>query len=199
MRLVTLSEYLRVEKRPDSDAAPNLFRHYEVAGAAHATPDELTFAAASADITKAGIPVPAMDCNEGPRSRFPNSVAFNAALRNLDEWVRKGTAPPRAEPIAVENGKPVLDEYGNVKDGVRSPYVDVPTSTWTGSSTGASFCFIAGHEIRFDRERLKRLYPDRTTYVRAVRRSVTDLVSRRFIVREDGAELIKQAETAQIP
>jgi hypothetical protein len=199
MRLVTLSEYLRVEKRPDSDTPANLFRHYEVAGAAHATPDELTFAAAPADITKAGVPVPPMDCNEGPRSRFPNSVAFNAALRNLDEWVRKGTAPPRAEPIAVENGKPVLDEYGNVKGGVRSPYVDVPTSTWTGSSTGASFCFIAGHEIRFDRERLKRLYPDRASYVRAVRRSVTDLVSRRFIVREDGAELIKQAETAQIP
>ena len=199
MRLVTLSEYLRVEKRPDSDAAPNLFRHYEVAGAAHATPDELTFAAAPADITKAGVPVPPMDCNEGPRSRFPNSVAFNAALRNLDEWVRKGTAPPRAEPIVVENGKPVLDEYGNVKGGVRSPYVDAPTSAWTGSSTGASFCFIAGHEIPFDRERLKRLYPDRAAYVRAVRQSVTDLVSRRFIVREDGAELIKQAETAQIP
>src|SRR6185503_20456755 len=114
-------------------------------------------------------------------------------------WVRKGTAPPRAEPIAVENGKPVLDEYGNVKGGVRSPFVDAPTSTWTGSSTGASFCFIAGHEIRFDRERLRHLYPDHAAYVRAVRQSVTDLVSRRFIVREDGAELIKQAETAQIP
>lgn len=199
MRLVTLSEYLRVEKRPDSDTPPNLFRHYEVAGAAHATPDELTFAARSADITKAGIAVPPMDCNEGPRSRFPNSVAFNAALQNLDEWVRKGTAPPRADPIVVENGKPVLDEYGNVKGGVRSPYVDVPTSTWTGSSTGASFCFIAGHEIPFDRERLTRLYPDRAAYVRAVRQSVTGLVSRRFIVREDGAELIRQAETAEIP
>jgi hypothetical protein len=64
----------------------------------------------------------------------------------------------------VENGKPVLDEYGNVK--VRLPYVDVPTSTWTGNSTGASFCFIAGHEIRFDRERLTRLYPDRAAFVR---------------------------------
>ncbi len=199
MRLVTLSEYLRVEKRPDSDATPNLFRHYEVAGAAHATPDELTFAAAAADISKAGVPVPPMDCSEGPRSRFPNSVAFNAAFRNLDEWVRKGTAPPRAEPIVVENGKPVLDEDGNVKGGVRSPYVDVPTSTWTGSSTGASFCFIAGHEIPFGRERIRTLYPSRAAYVRAVRRNVSDLIAQRFIVREDGAELIKQAETARIP
>jgi hypothetical protein len=96
MRVVTLSEYLRVDRRPDSDAAPDLFRHYEIAGAAHATPDELTFAAAPADIVKAGIAVPPMECNEGPRSRFPNSVAFNAALRNLDEWVR--TAPDRLGP-----------------------------------------------------------------------------------------------------
>jgi hypothetical protein len=199
MRVVTLSEYLRAEKRPDSDTAPNLFRHYEVAGAAHATPDELNFAAAPADITKAGIPVPPMECNEGPRSRFPNSVAFNAALRNLDEWVRKGTAAPRAEPILVENGKPVLDEHGNVRGGVRSPYVDVPTSAWTGSSTGASFCFIAGHEVPLSREQLRSLYPTHDAYVAAVRRNVDDLVSRRFIVRQDGEELIREADRSRIP
>jgi hypothetical protein len=62
------------------------------------------------------------------------------------------------DPIVVENGKPVLDEFVNVKGGVRSPYVDVSTSGWTGSS-GASFCFIAGHEIPFTRERLRMLYP----------------------------------------
>jgi hypothetical protein len=199
MRVVTLSEYLRVDKRPDSDAAPNLFRHYEVAGAAHATPDELTFAAAPADIIKAGIAVPPMECNEGPRSRFPNSVAFNAALRNLDEWVRKGTLPPRADPIAVENGKPVLDQHGNVKGGVRSPYVDVPTSSWTGSSTGASFCFIAGHEVPFTPERLRTLYPTRAAYVDAVRRNVADLVRQRFIVREDGEAVVREAQKSPVP
>jgi hypothetical protein len=199
MRVMTLSEYLRAEKRPDSDAAPDLFRHYEIAGSAHATPDELNFAAAPADITKAGIAVPPMECNEGPRSRFPNSVAFNAALRNLDEWARKRTAPPRAQPIVVENGKPVLDENGNVKGGVRSPYVDVPVSAWTGSSTGASFCFIAGHEIPFTRERLRLLYPTHAAYVQAVRRSVANLVAERFIVREDGEMLIAEAEKAPVP
>jgi hypothetical protein len=140
-----------------------------------------------------------MDCNEGPRSRFPNSVAFNAALRNLDEWVRKGTAPPRAEPILLQDGKPVLDADGNVKGGVRSPFVDVPTSTWTGSSTGASFCFIAGHEIRFTSERLRALYPSHAAYVEAVRRNVADLVNRRFIVRQDGDALIRDAENAPFP
>ena len=50
-------------------------------------------------------------------------------LQNLDLWVRDGLAPPHADPILVENGAPVLDEFGNVQGGLRSPYVDVPTST----------------------------------------------------------------------
>ena len=32
---------------------------------------------------------------------------------------------------------PVLDEFGNVQGGLRSPYLDVPTSTWFASSTPA--------------------------------------------------------------
>ena len=134
-------------RRPDSDVAPDLYRNYEVAGSAHATPDELNFAAASADIEKGGRAVPPMDCNEGPRSRFPNWPAFNAILRNLDNWVRTGTPAPRAEPILVDDGKPVLDRFGNVVGGIRSPFVEAPTSTWFGNSTGPSFCRIAGHDL----------------------------------------------------
>jgi hypothetical protein len=99
----------------------------------------------------------------------------------------------------VADGKPVVDEDGNVKGGVRSPYVDVSTSRWTGSSTGASFCFIAGHEIPFTPERLRMLYSTHAAYVDAVRKNVADLVSKRFIVREDGEELVKEAQNARIP
>lgn len=199
MRVMTQSDYMRVEKRADSDTAPDLFRHYDIAGSAHATPDELNYAAAPADLVKARVADPPMNCNEGPRSRFPNSVAFNAAFRNLDAWVRDGTRPPRAAAFQVVEGKPVLDEFGNLKGGVRSPFVDVPTAAWTGTSTGASFCFIAGHEIPLDRDRLKTLYPTHAAYVQKVRQNVLDLVAKRFIVREDGLELIEQAEKAGIP
>jgi hypothetical protein len=196
---MTQSDYMRVEKRADSDTAPDLFRHYDIAGSAHATPDELNYAAAPADLVKAGVADPPMNCNEGPRSRFPNSVAFNAAFRNLDAWVRDGTLPPRAAAFQVVEGKPVLDEFGNLKGGVRSPFVDVPTAAWTGTSTGASFCFIAGHEIPLDRDRLKTLYPTHAAYVQKVRQNVLDLVAKRFIVREDGLELIEQAKKTGIP
>jgi hypothetical protein len=201
IRVMTTSDYLLAIKarQPDSDTATEKFRNYELAGAAHATPDELYYAAAPADIVKAGREVPPMNCQEGPRSRFPSSVGFNAAWHALDAWVRQGIPAPHAEPVRVENGKPVLDEFGNLTGGVRSPFLDVPTATWTGSSTGASFCFIAGHETPFDPARLKKLYPDHKTYERQVAADVAKLVKDRWIVKADGDELIAEAKKAAIP
>jgi Alpha/beta hydrolase domain len=196
VRVMSGSDYLSGinARRPDSDTPPELYRNYEIAGSAHATPDELNFAAAPADITKAGRAVPPMSCNEGPRSRFPNWVAFDAILENLDRWVRTGTTPPRAENIRVENGQPVLDRFGNVTGGIRSPFVDVPTSTWFGNSTGESFCRIAGHEVPFDAARVKALYPTAGAYVDAVTKDVASLVAARYMTRADGDELIAQAK-----
>lgn len=196
VRVMSQSDYLPsvAARLPDSDAAPNLTRNYEIAGSGHATPDELTYAAAPADIVKAGRAVPPMSCNEGPRSRFPSRVAFNAILQNLDLWVRKGTPPPKAEQIKVVDGKPVLDRFGNVAGGVRSPFVDVPTSTWNGNSTGESFCRIAGHEVPFDAARLAELYPKPGDYARAVETNVKALVAARFITQADGDELIAEAK-----
>ena len=202
VRVMTLSDYLgSVPARlPDSDTPPNLTRNYEIAGAAHATPDELNFAAAPADIVKAGREVPPMSCNEGPRSRFPNGPAFNAIWHNLDLWVRKGIPPPRVDQIKVVDGGPVTYQTpGNVIGGVRSPYVDVPISTWYGNSTGASFCRIAGHEVPLDAVRLKELYPTHEFYVRAVIANVSRLVDERVLMRADGEEMIAEAKKAPVP
>lgn len=201
IRIMSQSDYLGAiaMRRADSSVAPDLYRSYEIAAAGHASPDELYTAAAPVDLVKGGREVPPMDCNEGPRSRFPSSLTFNAALRNLDLWVRKGLAPPHAEPITVVDGKPVVDAFGNVRGGVRSPFVDVPTSTWSGNSTGPSFCRIAGHEKPFDATRLKQLYPTHADYVRAVKKSVQSLVTAQFLVKEDGDELIAAAKSAGVP
>ncbi len=123
MHVMSQSDYLVgiAGRRLDSDAPIDQYRHYEMAGAGHATPDELNYAAQPADIIKAGQPVPPMSCNEGPRSRFPSQIFFNAILRNLDDWVREGTAPPHGSPIVVVNGEPLTDEFGNVLGGLRSP------------------------------------------------------------------------------
>ena len=63
----------------------------------------------------AGRAVPPMSCNEGPRSRFPNRIFVDAALQNIDLWSRHGLPAPPGHDILVENGQPVLDEFGNVR------------------------------------------------------------------------------------
>ncbi len=195
VRVMSQSDYLPTiaSRLPDSDTPPDLLRNYEIAGSGHATPDELAFAAAPDDIIKAGRAVPPMACTEGPRSRFPSRIAFNAILQNVDRWVRTGVPAPRAEQIRVVDGTPEFDQYGNVVGGVRSPFLDVPTSTWSGNSTGASFCRIAGHEMPFDRARLDALYPKTGDYAGAVAANVKSLVAGRFITEADGQELIAEA------
>ncbi|MDL4821100.1 alpha/beta hydrolase domain-containing protein [Actinomadura opuntiae] len=201
LHFMSQSDYLAgiASRRPDSDKPADRYRGYEMAGAGHATPDELNYSAAPADIQKAGQPAPPMNCNEGPRSRFPSHIFFDAAIRNLDLWVRHGIRPPHASPIEVKDNAPVLDQYGNVRGGLRSPYLDVPTSTWYGNSTGASFCAIAGHEVPFTEAQLKKLYPTHGAYVRAVVKDTRALVAHRTITGADGRELINEATHADIP
>jgi Alpha/beta hydrolase domain len=204
IHVMSQSDYLQAltVRRPDSDAPADRYRHYEMAGAAHATPDELNFSAAPTDIERAGVAVPPMSCNEGPRSRFPSHIFFDAMLRNLDRWVRYGISPPHAAPIDITTTTPamgVVDADGNVTGGLRSPYLDVPTSTWFASSTGASFCSIAGHEVPLTAARLQQLYPSHGAYVRAVAKDTARLVAGRYITGYDGLDLIREAAQANVP
>ncbi|WNB85503.1 alpha/beta hydrolase domain-containing protein [Cellulomonas sp. ATA003] len=200
MRIMSQSDYLPGigSRRPDSDVPGDRYRHYEMAGAGHATPDELYYSAQPADILRADRSVPPMSCDEGPRSRFPSAIFFDAALRNLDLWVREGVAPPRSEPIEVVDGAPVLDRFGNVRGGLRSPYLDVPTSTWYGTATGASFCFIAGYERPFDTATLTELYGNEGVYIRAVRASINELVDERWLTKDDARWLFREATRVDI-
>ncbi|MFT4886855.1 MAG: hypothetical protein ACI8V0_001077 [Pseudohongiellaceae bacterium] len=201
IHIMSQSDYLFgiASRQPDSDSPNDQFRRYEIAGSGHASPDELYWGPKPADLLTAGRAVPPLACNEGPRSRFPNRLAFNAALVWLDQWARNNIAPPHADLIQVVDGQPVLDEHANVIGGLRSPYVDVPTSTWNGNSTGESFCRIAGHEIPFSAEKLKALYPTHSAYVNAVSASVRELVSQGFLLEADGAEVIQEAQQTNAP
>lgn len=200
IHVMSQSDYLgwAPSRREDSDLAPDLYRHYDIAGAGHATPDELWFAAQPDDIIKGGRTPPAMQCDQGPRSRFPSWVAYNAIYRNLKAWVEAGTPPPPSQNIDVMDGKGVVDVHGNVKGGVRSPILDVPTSTWNGNSTGLSFCRIAGHEIPFSADRLAGLYASQDAYESAFRVRTDELVASRFITPEDGKVLKARAGTTRV-
>ena len=84
IHVMSQSDYLFAHsvRRPDSDAPADRYRHYEMAGAAHATPDELNFSATSTDIEKAGVAVPSMNCGEpGASSRAAASRATSSSTR----------------------------------------------------------------------------------------------------------------------
>jgi hypothetical protein len=199
IRAMSQSDYISGirGRRADSDDPADPYRHYEISGMGHASPFELYYSARPADMVAAGIPVPAFSCNEGPRSRFPTNVAFDAIMQNLEAWARTGVAPPRSTFINVNaSNQPILDQFGNVQGGYRTPYLDVPTSTWYGNATGASFCFIAGYEVPFTAERLASLYPTKADYIAKVEASVDALVAQRFITEADGRYIKQEARYA---
>ena len=200
IHVMSQSDYLgwAPSRREDNDTPGDQYRHYDIAGAGHATPDELWFAASSEDIVKGGRTPPALNCDQGPRSRFPSWVAYNAIYRNLKAWVEDGAPPPPSQNIEVANSKGVTDANGNVKGGIRSPWLDVPTSTWNGNSTGQSFCRIAGHEIPLLPATLASLYPSQQAYEQAVRQNVDNLVNARFITPEDGRVLKARAGETRV-
>jgi hypothetical protein len=199
-QMMSQSDYLFGidSRRPGSSTYPDLYRHYEMAGATHATPDELLYSARPADIVAAGQPVPPMSCDQGPRSRSPTPIFVDSALRNIDLWSRRGIPAPPGRDILVKDGRPVLDEFGNVVGGLRSPYLDVPTSTWFASQTGLGFCFIVGYEAPFSQAQLDALYPSHRAYVRKVARDARRLARQRYLTRPDARRIIREAAHSDV-
>jgi hypothetical protein len=186
-------------RRADSNAYPDQFREYELASAPHATPNELDFGPAFADILAAGAPMPPVTCGFGPRSPLPTGIFQDAALRNLDLWVRRNVPPPPGKLLDFVNGVQVLDTYGNAVGGVRSSYVDVPTAHWFVGSAGAGLCFLLGYVHPFDEAEMKPLYPDHGVYAGKVIADIFKLVVERYITLEDGLEIINHARQSGVP
>jgi hypothetical protein len=204
IRMATDSEellsFVQAGRRADGNKYPDQFREYELASAAHATPNELDFGPATADIEASGIPAPATTCGYGPRSPYPTKVLQNAAIENLDLWVRRGVLPPKGLLLNfASDGTQVLDSYGNATGGVRTPYVDVPTAQWFPASPGPGLCYLIGYEQPFDETQLKALYKDKEAYLYHVFADTTHLVEQRYITVEDGLKIIDEARQSTVP
>jgi len=189
--------------RPDADNGLNgRFRLYEIAGAAHidkfaydtgfpSFPDQI--AAVGAAQGSPAWPFTAMCDPPIPLSEHPLlKYSYDAALMNLDQWVRKGIAPPKAERMQVKDGPTptlVMDEFGHAVGGVRSPWVDVPAATYTTTSPGPGTCAELGHVIPFDAARLKALYPTPQDYAKKVSVDVDTLVKAHWFTESDGKKM----------
>jgi hypothetical protein len=192
--------------RVDGDLPGDQFRMYEFAGMAHIDSRDAA----------AYYPDP---CKQ-PISRFPLAAYMSVALDHMWRWLDKGTLPPHADRFYVDYNTDkdgsllALDEWGNVKGGIRNPYVDVPAAKFGVPNSGAEppiknphpfiaargeaaqnqLCGLANYQINFTPEQLKKLYKDKKTYQVKVLQRYDELVKEgwalpvyRAVVAEDAA------------
>jgi hypothetical protein len=126
---------------------------------------------------------------------------MSVALNHLLQWVDKGTVPPRADRIWLDRNEDndgsvmLLDEHGNPRGGIRSPYVDVPTAQYVPRNTAATplianpsayiaargltaanqMCGLASYQLDFPQATLRELYRDKRTYVSRVEQRLNEL------------------------
>ena len=174
--------------RVDSDAPGSQIRVYEFAGMAHI--DSRDAAAYYPDPCK------------NPISRFPLAVYMSVALNHLLAWTDKGTLPPHADRFYVDYNTEndgsllALDEFGNVKGGIRNPYVDVPVKSYHVPNSGAEppiknphpfiaargeaaqnqLCGLSNYETPLTAAQLKKLYKDKKDYQNRVQQRYDELV-----------------------
>ena len=180
-------------RRPDGDAPGDQFRLYEIAGMPHNDSRE--------------SPTYSPDPCKMPVTKFPVGAMMAMALHHVIEWADKGTLPPRAERIVVENSAILLDAQGNARGGVRSTYVDVPVATY-GVPNNADpkpgtrddfYCGIAGYETPLAADRLGALYKDAATYRGKVQQRLGDLTKAGWFLPEYAEQVTGDARNVRIP
>lgn len=197
-------------RQPDVFTGGGGWVTYEVAGGSHGageTPglsDHVAFGASPQDMAKTGVqrpPMPAgMMASLMPAGAKPNRMPWaplaRGAYHNLQLWVRQGTRPPQAQPIALEPSLAIRrDEAGNAIGGLRMPYIDVPTASHTGYLTaGGGMGGVMGAFKPFQAEELTHLYPTPADYLTKFDAATDRLVAGRWISPEDGEAMKKAAK-----
>ena len=176
-----------ITSRQDGDEAGNQYRLYEFAGIGHVD-------------SRDNVRLQPNPCKY-PSSSFPVQAYMSVALHHLLQWVDKGVVPPRADRIwkdrnEANDGSPmVLDEHGNPRGGIRSPYVDFPVTKYSvpneaaatlipnpsayiaarGQQAAAQMCGLSAYQIDIPKAQLKQLYGSRQNYRGKVEKRLTEL------------------------
>lgn len=146
--------------RPDSDAAGEQYRMYAWSGMGHLD-------------SRFDPRLDAGTC-ANPLSQIPLEALMSTSLDYLFKWVDKGQAPPKADRIEMNGNAMVLDDNGNPKGGIRSPYLDVPLYKYTAQSPAAPgktgdaplLCSLSNYVTPIPADKLKAMYKDKKGYVK---------------------------------
>lgn len=150
------------------------------------------------------------------RSLVPTPTDWGAGFDAVDESGITGRTPrPRAS-VAFPPLVPRVDADGNETSGIRPTAIQVPFGTYTGWNTRRAgfgegeLCGLSGGFVPFAATKAERLakgdprpsleerYATHDDYVRAVYHAAAALQGERFLLPEDAARLVHEAETSGI-
>jgi hypothetical protein len=177
---------------------PNLVE-WEVAGVTHN--DAHLMARGDAEQgadANLGIKVACAD----PVNDFPSFWVYNAALDWLNRWARKGEKPPMGASLQT-----AMDQYGNVKGGIRIQDIDVPIATYTKSNTAKDpldflsifACGLSGSVVRLTDQQLLQAYPTHDDYVQKYTQAADKALADGYLLRADYEIAIQKAKAAPVP
>jgi hypothetical protein len=167
--------------RPDGDAPGDQYRLYAFPGMGHVD---------SRDNVRL-LPNPC----EMPLDTFPSQAYMSVALHHLFQWADKGIVPPKADRIVKDGAPMALDERGNPKGGIRSPYVDVPFAKYAAPNRGAmpvianasayvarggqqaanQMCGLSAYQVDFPKEQMKQLYGSQKNFRDQFKKRLSEL------------------------
>ncbi len=195
-------------EQPDAEHV----RVWEMAGAAHA--DTYTVSAGRHDdgtLTPermAELLRPTTNLVIGSTDTPINAVpqqhyVSHAALAHLARWAGGGEAPPAAPRLDLDADATGyrLDEHGNALGGIRTPWVDVPTSVMSGlGQTGETFVMLFGRTEPFDDATLATLYPGgKAEYLERFEAALDATIAAGFLLHEDREEILAVAAASPYP
>lgn len=180
-------------RRADGDAPGDQYRLFEIAGMPHNDSRE--------------NPTYSPDPCKLPVTKYPVGAMMAMSLNHLIQWVDKGTVPPRADRIVVENGAIALDANGNARGGVRSTYVDLPVAKY-GVPNNADpkpgtrddfYCGIAGYETSLSADQLRALHTNTAAYRGKVKERLAALTKAGWFLPDYAGQVTMDAENVRIP
>ncbi|MFI9383288.1 alpha/beta hydrolase domain-containing protein [Kutzneria sp. NPDC052558] len=174
------------------------FRLWEIPGTSHVDAHQKALALAE---VKPFLPSPPEAQCVLPSNDGQERYVMDTAVARLNTWVRYGIAPPTADRMTIAGAPPAMarDQYGNVEGGIRTPALQAPTATLTGTGNSGTTpasdfqCSLSGTTTPFTPEQLAQLYPTHADYVAAVARAAGQDVLRGFLLPADAAEIVGDA------
>ncbi len=141
---------------------------------------------------------------------------FGKSFQYPDMTGAMGVTPPRIVKT-IPQLVPRIDADGNELDGIRSPLISAPLGSYVGWNITASgfeqgrYCGNTGGYIPFAATKAERLakndprpsleerYPGHAAYVAKVKARADALVAGRYMLPQDAARIVAEAEAAKIP